>query len=167
MDRIALQEKINMIWSKYKYVLLVLALGIFFMLLPEPKEEVAHSPLVTAAPAPESVSDRLEEILNQIQGVGKVRVMLTESAGAQTVYQTDRDEERTDTSTSVRVETVIVSDQNRVQNGLVKSVTPPTYLGAIVVCQGGDQPSVRLAVSQAVSNVTGLGIDRITVLKMK
>ena len=128
---------------------------------------MAHTPQVTAAPAPESVSDRLEEILAQIQGVGKVRVMLTESAGAQTVYQTDRDEERTDTSTSVRVETVIVSDQNRVQNGLVKSVTPPTYLGAIVVCQGGDQPSVRLAVSQAVSNVTGLGIDRITVLKMK
>lgn len=167
MDRIVLQDKLNMIWSKYKYVLLVLALGIFFMLLPEPREEVVNTPQLTASPAPETVSDRLEEILAQIQGVGRVRVMLTESAGAQTVYQTDRDEDQTDTSGSIRTETVIVSDQNRVENGLIQSVTPPTYLGAIVVCQGGDQPSVRLAVTQAVSNVTGLGTDRITVLKMK
>ena len=167
MDRVALQEKITLIWSKYKYVLLVLVLGICFMLLPERREELPNTTQINASTVPETVSDQLETILSQIHGVGKVRVMLTESTGAQTVYQTDRDEDRTDSSTSVRVETVIVNDSNRVQTGLIKTVTPPTYLGAIIVCQGGDQPSVRLAVAQAVSSVTGLGTDRITVLKMK
>jgi len=36
-----------------------------------------------------------------------------------------------------------------------------------VVCQGADDPAVRLAVSQAVSSVTGISTDRISVLKMK
>ena len=40
-------------------------------------------------------------------------------------------------------------------------------MGAIVVCQGGDNATVRLAIIEAVSNVTGLGADKISVLKMK
>ena len=167
MDRIALQNKACMLWSKYKFVLLILLLGICFMLLPEQKEEVSDTTPAAASAAPETVSEQLEAILSQIRGVGKVRVMLTEASGAQTEYQTDRDESGTDTSTSTRSETVIVTDSGRSQTGLIKTITPPTYLGAIVVCQGGDQPAVRLAVAQAVSIVTGLGTDRITVLKMK
>ena len=43
----------------------------------------------------------------------------------------------------------------------------PVYQGAIILCQGADSPSVRLAITQAVSKVTGLPTDRIAVLKMK
>ena len=50
---------------------------------------------------------------------------------------------------------------------MVRTIVPPVYLGAIIVCQGGDSPAVRLAVVEAVSNVTGIGSDRITVEKMK
>ena len=167
MDRIALQEKISLLWSKYKYVILILGLGISLMLIPEHRDETPVSTQLTQPIVSESITDELENILSQIYGVGKVRVMLTESAGSQTLYQTDRDEDKTDTTTSIRLETVIISDSNRVQSGLIKTVIPPTYLGAIVVCQGGDQALVRLAVVQAVANVTGLGTDRITVLKMK
>ena len=39
--------------------------------------------------------------------------------------------------------------------------------GAVVVCAGGDDAKVRLAVTRAVSAYTGLGSDRITVLKMR
>jgi len=40
-------------------------------------------------------------------------------------------------------------------------------VGAVVVCQGADLAQVRLAVTNAVSSYTGLGCDKITVLKMK
>jgi hypothetical protein len=40
-------------------------------------------------------------------------------------------------------------------------------MGAIVVCQGADSPSVKLAITQAVAKITGLGTDEICVLKMK
>jgi hypothetical protein len=39
--------------------------------------------------------------------------------------------------------------------------------GAVVVCQGADNASVRLAVAQAVRCYTGLGTDRVQIFKME
>ena len=39
--------------------------------------------------------------------------------------------------------------------------------GAVVVCTGGDSPTARYLVTNAVSAYTGLGSDKITVLKLK
>ena len=39
--------------------------------------------------------------------------------------------------------------------------------GAVVVCTGGDNPTARYLVTNAVSAYTGLGSDKITVMKMK
>ena len=65
--------------------------------------------------------------------------------------------------------------QRKLSNGRVRLVAgfepfyvlSPTYLGAVIVCQGGDSPTVKLAIVEAVSNATGLSADKITVLKMK
>lgn len=166
MDWVALRKKMTSLFRKYQYVFLILAVGLLLMGLPGTQKKEEPVQQNTAPAAPDS-SEKLAQILSQIDGVGKVRVFLTEAAGAQTVYQTDRDENRTDTTTSVKLETVIVSDSSRAQSPLVKQVIPPVYLGAIIVCQGAGSASVRLAVAQAVSNVTGIGTDRIAVLKMK
>lgn len=39
--------------------------------------------------------------------------------------------------------------------------------GAVVLCSGADNSAVRLCVTNAVSAYTGLGSDKITVIKMK
>ena len=39
--------------------------------------------------------------------------------------------------------------------------------GAVVVCSGADDARVRLTVTNAVAGYTGLGSDKITVMKMK
>lgn len=164
MDWNTLKEKALALVSKYKYICLVLLAGIILMSIP-PKSEsenTATEPALTYTE--ESLSDKLAQILTQIEGVGKTRVLLTEAGGEETVYQTDED---VSSDGSVRSETVIITGEGRGQTGLVRTVTPPVYLGAIVVCQGADSASVRLAVVQAVSNVTGIPSDRITVLKMK
>ena len=103
---------------------------------------------------------------SQIQGAGKVEVMLTVAFGEKTIYQTDEHISGGE-NVSTRVETVIVTGADRSQNGLIQQINPPVYLGAIVVCQGADRSVVRLAIVEAVSKVTGLGADRISVLKMK
>ena len=41
----------------------------------------------------------------------------------------------------------------------------PQYRGALVVCDGGGSDSVRLQIINAVSALTGLGTDRIAVVK--
>ena len=110
-----------------------------------------------------SISDSLEQILGQIEGVGRVKVMLTQSAGEITIYQEDTDH----SADTVREDTVLVTGESRQEMGLVRQVIPPKYQGAVVVCQGGDRAAVRLAIVDAVAAVTGLTSDRITVLKMK
>lgn len=167
MDRIDIGEKARGLIRKYKYVLLILGLGILLMSLPEGESQPAQQETTSVQAAPNTRAEELEEILAQISGVGKVKVLLTEAAGAETVYQTDEDRSASADSESIRVETVIVTDSDREEQGLVRTVTPPVYLGAIIVCQGGDSPSVRLNIVEAVSNVTGISSDRITVLKMK
>ncbi len=39
--------------------------------------------------------------------------------------------------------------------------------GAVVICRGADESAVRLCVTNAVSAYTGLGSDKIRVIKMK
>lgn len=167
MDRIDITEKAKALLGKYKYAALILGLGIFLMLLPEGEDRPVQQEAPAVQTQPSTMAEELEEILSQISGVGKVKVMLTEAAGAETVYQTDEDRSSASDSENVRVDTVIITDASRTESGLVRTIVPPVYLGAIIVCQGGDSPAVRLAVVEAVSNVTGIGSDRITVEKMK
>jgi len=167
MDRIDLTQKAKQLWNKYKYVLLVIGIGIFLMSMPEINPSAPTADVQPEQTESVSKAEELEQILGQIAGVGKVKVLLTEAAGAETVYQSDAD--RTDSGDSQReqIKTVIITDSGRAQEGLIRTITPPVYLGAIIVCQGGDSPTVRLNIVEAVSNVTGIGSDRITVLKMK
>jgi stage III sporulation protein AG len=130
-----------------------------------PTEEQDHVTTVSQPETqPQVLQQELEQILSQIRGAGKVKVLLTELTGSQTVYQTDQDQRGEGSS---NIKTVIIADKDRNQNGLVHRVDPPVYLGAVIVCQGGDSAAVKLAIVEAVASVTGLSTDRITVLKMK
>ena len=166
MDWLKSRLRLRESFDKYKYVLLIVALGILLMVIPTGHQEEVASAAATVAEPAVTVEANLEKILGQIRGVGKVQVMLTELTGPETVYQTDVDRTDGEGSSRIREETVTVSGGG-VQSGLVQTVTPPTYLGAIVVCQGAGSPGVRLDVAKAVAAVTGLGLDRITVLEMK
>lgn len=154
-------------FKKYRYVILVLAIGLVLMLLPE-RTETETTPIPTQPQMnSEDTSQQLEDILSQIQGAGRVKVLLTRATEEEILYQTNEDESHTADSSSIRQETVIIANSDRGETGLIQTVIPPTYLGAIIVCQGADSPTVKLSIVEAVSNATGLGTDRITVLKMK
>lgn len=139
------------------YLALILGVGIVLMLMPSGKENTGE-PAAAVQESPDLQSE-LAEILGAMDGVGRVKVLLTVAAGEQVIYQLDESSTSTDT--------VLITDDSRTEQGLIRQVIPPTYRGAIVVCQGADSPAVRLAVVEAVSRVTGLRTDNITVLKMK
>jgi len=166
MDRIDMYSKGKELVLKYKYVLLILSVGILLMLLPE-KEDISPPPESVSVKEKSSQAEELEEILTEISGVGKVKVLLTEASSAKTFYQADEDSSINGDHESLRIETVIVTKSDREETGLVRSVSSPIYRGAIIVCQGGDNPAIKLSIVQAVSNTTGISSDRITVLKMK
>lgn len=150
MDRI----KLGALWEKYRYVLLVALAGLVLMLLPGPREETAQEP---GLPTGETLEQRLEAVLGRIQGAGDVAVLLTQARDGEVLYQTEGEDGRT----------ILVTGADRSEAGLVRTTLQPQYQGAVVVCQGADSAAVRLAVVQAVANATGLGTDRIAVLKME
>ena len=161
--------------GKFKYPVLILLLGVLLLLLPRQKQQPA-APEETTAPVEAQSSlgveeTRLANLLSRIQGAGAVEVMLSLKSGEQVQYQTDtqRQTDSGGTEESLRQEdnTVLYATGSGSQSALVQQVTAPTYQGAIVVCQGADDPAVKLALVQAVASVTGLGADQITVVIMK
>ena len=160
MDASLPKQRINALFGKYKYPILVLLVGLALLALPkgEPPEQVT----LPTETVEVDLERRLEALLSQIAGAGEVRVLLTEDTGRETVYQTDT---QTDAD-SLREDTVIVEDSARMETGLVRRTLEPRYRGAVILCQGADAPGVKLAIVEAVRCVTGLGADRISVQKL-
>ena len=103
----------------------------------------------------------MEEVLGKIDGVGKLRLMLTLQSGTRVTLaeDTQRDQERT------QRETVTLNRGSGNQEIVVTNRYYPVYQGAVVVCQGADSSAVRLAVTETVQALTGLPSDRIMVAK--
>ena len=169
MDFIALKKRISEGITKYKYACVVLLVGIILMLLPNKTEEKidANVQKREEEPVQMSTEEQLEEVLSQLEGAGKVQVMLSVEQGERTIYQTDTTYSQGQNDTDTRTQTILITDSNRNETGLVHQKNPPVYLGAIIMLQGADDPGVKLAVVEAVSDVTGLGADKISVLKMR
>ena len=153
--------------SKYRYPIVILIIGLVLLLLPGRKGETESPINQTVVQQQPDLTQQLTQTLSQISGVGRVKVMLTIAEGEKTIYQYDEDLSKGENSSSVRQETIIVTDANRNQQALIHQILAPKYLGAVIVCQGGDDPSVKWAVVEAVSKATGLGANQISVLKMK
>ena len=166
MDIKGLTGKVKDAASKYKYAVVILLIGVALLLIPQR----AKTTTVTESVCTENIqtfdTDELTAILQSIRGTGKVKVLLSVASGEQIVYQTNSDITTGD-GNSVRYDTVIVTDAEKKETGLVSQVNPPKYLGAIVVCEGADSAAVKYAVTQAVAKITGLGADDICVLKME
>ena len=167
MDPMTPQAKLARLAGKYKYALLILLIGLALMLLPNPSDQDEPEPTQPAIQEPENLEAKLELALSKISGAGKVEVVLTEAVSPETIYQSDTQYDSDDQRTQRSESTVLIEDSDHQRSGLVRRVDGPVYQGALVVCQGGDDPQVKLAIVQAVGCVTGLGADQISVVKMK
>ena len=175
MEKKAFAERARSLLNRLKYPGMILLVGMALLLIPGRRDgtaqQVQEKDGAAVQEANEDWEDRLEVILSEVRGAGMVRVMLTQDQGSQTVYQQDReldtDQDDAGKTRRERTETVILSRGGSSQEALVTQVVGPRFRGALVVCSGGDDPGVRLAVVQAVCSVTGLGADQVTVLKMK
>lgn len=153
--------------GKYRYAILVLVIGLILMMIPAKKEGTTTPTETVTFQQEKSEEQILAEILSKVEGAGSVQVMLSVREGEQIIYQTDDSGSSGTESTSYQKKTVIISTEQKNQQGLICQTIPAVYQGAIVLCQGADDPAVRLAITEAVSKITGLGMDRVVVLKMK
>ena len=161
-----MMEKLKDILNKYRFAVLVALAGVVLMLLPAGKQETeaADTAGEEMAFSLEETERRMAEVLSAMDGVGRVQVMLTLKSGTELHLAEDTDEQSGSSSKS-KTETVILSRGSGSQDIVVTKRIYPEYQGAVVVCQGADAPSVRLAVTEAVRALTGLSTDKISVVK--
>ncbi|MBQ7485081.1 MAG: stage III sporulation protein AG [Oscillospiraceae bacterium] len=154
------------ILGKYKFPLLILLAGVLLMVIPSLGKKSSGeitAATVSADYSLEEIERRMEEVLSQIDGVGKMRLLLTVSGASQLCLAQDVDSG----SDRDRRETVTVNRGSGYQEVVVTGEVYPTYQGAVIVCQGAGSNAVRLALIEAVSALTGLTADKIAIEKWK
>lgn len=169
------KKRLEQLFRQYKYVLLVILAGVVLLFLPPlwekegaGEEEETQTPQeISTEDSAAALERRLEEALSQIQGVGEADVILTLKSGPQKILAQDSETSISERGTEASVSSVLISRGSGEEDAIVVQQLSPQYQGALVVCSGGDDPEVRLRLVKAVSALTGLGADKISVCKGK
>ncbi len=153
--------------KKYRYPALILILGLLLLLLPAGTKDASETENQTTAETDfdlEAFTREAEALLSGIQGAGEVRLLLTLESDGRRDYQTDLSQSQGDSSGQSQRQTVLVS-----RDGDETPVTVtryyPEFRGAVVLTEGADSASLTFRIKEALSSLTGLGMDKITVLK--
>ena len=164
-------EKWTGLLKKYRLAALVVLLGVVLMLLPtggKAQTSGDSSELPGETYSLEETEQRMAEVLGTIDGVGRVRIMLTLRAGSSLRLAEDSSlSDSTGGQTKQEKQVLTVNRGSGRQEVVVTQQLYPTYQGAVVVCEGAGSSTVRLAVVNAVSVLTGLSSDKISVVKWK
>ena len=123
--------------------------------------------------------EKLANILSNISGVGKVKVLLTysETSTYVPIYNENLKESnttetdsaggsRTVSETDSQKEVIYKEDSNGNQEPVTQSIISPKIEGAIITAQGADNAEVKTSIIQAVEAATGLATHKIQVFKM-
>lgn len=150
-------------WQRYKYSLLVVLAGAILLLLPsgdtQPKQQ--ETQWSGSGFDLRATEEKLERVLSQVSGAGRVSVVLTLKEGEYRIPA--RDTRQTDAERDDR--TVVLSSGDGGEDVVFLQHIYPKYQGALVVCDGGDDPRVKLELLEAVRALTGLSAEKISVCK--
>ena len=160
--------------GRYKYFLLVILVGVLLLLT---------SGMQPASNAQEQEAERSDngfdlqafqqsvaDSLSQIDGAGRVTILLSLETGEESVYAADvsKSSQTTDNDSNESYEstTSILSDGSYGEAPILIKSKYPTFRGAVVLCEGADDDAVRLQIVHAVSALCGISSDCISVSKL-
>jgi len=150
--------------KKYRYIWLVIAAGVVLLMLPSAKYDGEEAPAAEETQAEsfrlEEFETHLEDVLSRVEGAGKARVVLTLSEGSRQILAQDRKQSGAQEGSAT---TVTLGKGSGNQEVVPVQTLAPEFRGALVVCPGGGDPGVQLRLLEAVSALTGLGADRISI----
>lgn len=171
LKRIKLSEM-----PKKNIVLISLAVGaVLLLLLTElsggSEENVSSdNTAVYAEEYTKDIEKRLESILSEIDGAGKVEVMVTLESCYENVYAkgytTKSQNSGTDAQQELTEEYIIVKQGSNNEECLVVKVYEPEVKGVAIVAQGADKLSVKTAITETVCAVLNISSAKVSVEKM-
>ena len=126
------------------------------------------------------LEETLEKTLSYVEGVGKIKVMVTVSNSQKEVVEKDRVTNRSSTtetdseggsrninSTESTETTLYTVDEEGNQIPYVTQVYEPEITGVMVVAQGAGRENVNSNISEAIQALFGIEAHKIKIAKMK
>lgn len=169
MELINWKEKLERLYrfaERWKYVWIILLAGLLLLMMGG-ENDTSDEPMTE--PAAETFSlarfeEQLTQCLSRIEGIGEVELMLSLDSSGREVYASDI---RQSASASYESTVSTVSNGSYGEEPVRVTTTSPEFRGAVIICEGAGNDRVRLAVTEAVGSLCGLGADRITVIQME
>ncbi len=108
----------------------------------------------------------LENLIENINGAGKAKVMITFEASAETVYAADSQEKTTkDGEKDINSEYIII-DSSGGETGMKLKIISPEVKGVAVVCRGAKNSVIKEQIISLVSALFDISSNKISVAEM-
>lgn len=127
----------------------------------------------------DNLEERLEDILETINGVGKAKVLIkysesstivamyNETVSESSTKENDSDGGNKEIKESENKKEIVYTDENGTNQPITEKIIMPTIEGAIITAQGAGNANVKTSIVSAVEAVTGLAVHKIQVFEMK
>ena len=111
----------------------------------------------------------MENFIENIDGAGKTRVIITLSETTEYIYAKDgkeirKNDEKNDDET-LENKYVIIENDN-INSGLLIKTIEPKIRGVAISCEGGDNTKVQQQIYSAVSAVLNINSSKISISKL-
>ena len=126
----------------------------------------------------DDLEEKLEDILESINGVGKVKVLIkysesstvvamyNETISESTTKENDGDGSSKDVKETENKKEIVYTEEDGTNKPITEKVVMPVIEGAIVTAQGAGNSNIKASIVSAVEAVTGLAVHKIQVFEM-
>lgn len=165
-------------------VVILAAIGLIFITLPNFLKKEPLTQACTASTKPnsdekrEKLQQNLENIVSEIEGSGKARVLITFASTAETIYATEEKKNkeasedksggeitRKKESNDCEKKYITIKDSQGTEHALAVTELEPKVKGVIVICPGGDNPIVKNRITEAVTTALSITSKHVCITK--
>ena len=108
---------------------------------------------------------QLQELIEQIDGVGKASVMITYEEGQETVFAKDEEKDKSQSELRESKEYIIIDSKDG-ETGLALKMIYPKVKGVAVVCQGASSNIVKQQIVEILCALFDISSNKISVAVM-
>ena len=179
-------EKIKKILSSKNQGNIIVTLGLTGLVLiaisgffkSNPSKEKTLNTSNSISNRQQELKQNLENIISEVEGAGKARVMVTFENSAETVYATEERKNkeacedksegmitRKKESNDCEKKYITIKDSQGTEHALAVTEIEPKVKGVIVICSGGDNPIVKHRITEAVTTALNIPSKRVCITK--
>lgn len=155
--------------------LILIALLFLWELLPEKKEKETtpgsqKGGTITTEEYTTQLEQKVKQMVEGIEGAGRVEIMLTLESGKETVYQSDvkRQTNKISNDGNYQQDTqetiVLVEGDNGRKQALVQTERMPAVQGVVVLCDGAENIQVQKRIIEALTTAFSIPSTQVAVV---